>query len=71
MRIWLQEIRNKKNISQRDIANKVGISRVTYTSYELGSRNPSVDVAKRIADELGFNWTLFFDNECNEKKQVT
>ncbi|AQP59501.1 helix-turn-helix transcriptional regulator [Listeria monocytogenes] len=61
MRIWLQEIRNKKNISQRDIANKVGISRVTYTSYELGSRNPSVDVAKRIADELGFNWTLFFD----------
>ncbi|EAF5440083.1 helix-turn-helix transcriptional regulator [Listeria monocytogenes] len=71
MRIWLQEIRNKKNISQRDIANKVGISRVTYTSYELGSRNPSVDVAKRIADELGFNWTLFFDTECNEKKQVT
>ncbi|EAF6665850.1 XRE family transcriptional regulator [Listeria monocytogenes] len=61
MRIWLQEIRNKKNISQRDIANKVGISRATYTSYELGSRNPSVDVAKRIADELGFNWTLFFD----------
>ncbi|MBC6312025.1 helix-turn-helix transcriptional regulator [Listeria immobilis] len=71
MRIWLQEIRTKNNKSQKDVANKVGISRVTYTSYELGSRNPSVEVAKKIGKELGFNWTLFFGNECNEKKHVT
>lgn len=71
MRIWLQVIRKKNNKSQNDIAKEVGISRVTYTSYELGSRNPSVEVAKRIGKELGFKWTLFFETKCNEKKHVT
>jgi len=28
-----------------------------------GKANPSVDVAKRIADVLGFDWTLFFEDD--------
>ncbi|EAC7181333.1 XRE family transcriptional regulator [Listeria monocytogenes] len=62
MRKWLQEIRNANNISQNEIAKKIGVNRVTYTSYELGSRNPSVEVAKKIGKEFGFDWTLFFDS---------
>ncbi|MEC1479212.1 MULTISPECIES: helix-turn-helix transcriptional regulator [Bacillus] len=67
MRKWLIEHRGKQ--SQETIAKKVCISRGAYANIELGKRNPSVQVAKRIADELGFNWTIFFENDCVDTKQ--
>jgi len=30
---------------------------------ELGERQPSVKVAKKIASVLGFDWTLFYQDE--------
>ncbi|MNW70944.1 hypothetical protein D3C74_504980 [compost metagenome] len=33
---------------------------------EAGNRNPSVPLAKRIAAELGFSWTIFFADQGNE-----
>jgi len=67
LRKWLIEKRG--NQSQETIAKKVCISRGAYANIELGKRNPSVQVAKRIADELEFNWTIFFDNDCFETTQ--
>jgi DNA-binding XRE family transcriptional regulator len=31
---------------------------------EGGHRNPSVDVAKKIAAVLGFDWIRFYDDEA-------
>ncbi|NPC91183.1 helix-turn-helix transcriptional regulator [Bacillus sp. WMMC1349] len=67
MRKWLIEHRGKR--SQETIAKKTGISRGAYANIELGKRNPSVQVAKRIARELNFNWTIFFDENVVETKQ--
>ncbi|TWJ84308.1 hypothetical protein CHCC20496_4310 [Bacillus licheniformis] len=64
MRKWLIEHRGKR--SQETIAKKAGISRGAYANIELGKRNPSVQVAKRIADELDFDWTIFFDENVVE-----
>jgi transcriptional regulator with XRE-family HTH domain len=53
-------------MTHEDVAERAGIQRPYYTMIENGTRNPSVEVAKRIAKVMGFNWTLFFENEGSE-----
>jgi putative transcriptional regulator len=63
-RQWLVNYRGEK--TQEDVAENSGIHRGHYSLIETGERTPSVPVAKRIASYLGFNWTLFFEQECVE-----
>lgn len=65
-RNWLLDYRVNKELTQEDVAKDAGISRTTYAMIETGNRNPSVQVAKRIASTLGFDWTLFFENQIHE-----
>ena len=58
MRDWLVEIRGKR--SQQKVADQIGIAQSTYASLETGVRNPSVKMAKRIAEVMHFEWTRFF-----------
>lgn len=64
-RHWLYHIRKTKALTQREVANACGIKRQYYGMIENGA-SPSVDVAKKIAAFLGFDWTLFYENEGNE-----
>lgn len=57
----LKKIREEKNLTQDEIARKIGINRCSYTNIENGMRRPSVDVAKKIGKELGFAWAQLFD----------
>ena len=59
MRDWLVEIRGPK--SQYKVAEEIGIAQSTYASIETGSRRPSVEMAKRIAKAMGFEWTRFYE----------
>lgn len=64
-REWLKEIREAQGLTQQDVADRAGIHRATYGQFEQGIRNPSVPTAKSISKVLGFNWTIFFDeNGC-------
>lgn len=38
---------------------------------ELGERRPSVEVAKKIAAVLGFDWTRFYEDEDEITKTGT
>lgn len=62
IRRWLRSIRIKKGMSQKEIAEMVGIAQPSYWKIECGQCNPSVDTAKRIASVLNFDWTKFFDD---------
>ncbi|WLR50071.1 helix-turn-helix transcriptional regulator [Bacillus tianshenii] len=70
-RNWLVNLRKEKGYTQEVVSEKVGIERPYYTQIETGSRRPSVQVAQKIAQELNFDWTIFFANECSEKRQDT
>lgn len=63
MREWLKEIRTAAGYSTYKAAKLAGISQSYYASIENGARgNPlNVDVAKKIADALNFEWTRFYD----------
>ena len=49
----LRKLRKKENIFQEELAKKVGVTQ-SYLSYvEKGYKTPSLEVTKRLADELG------------------
>ncbi len=48
----LKEIRIEKNIKQDDIAEAVGSCRRSISRIERGERNPSLEMAIRIANYL-------------------
>ena len=63
VRQWLKELRQRNNLTQEQLAKMVGISRTMITEIENGKANPSVEVAKKIAAVLGFDWTRFYEDE--------
>lgn len=69
MRKWLKEIRDGKGLTQEQVAILAGISRSHYTSIEIGTKTPSVEVAKNIAKALKFDWTIFFESQCSLREQ--
>lgn len=64
-RAWLKEYRNKKGLTQLEVAEKADIKRPYYTMIETGQRKPSVAAAKSIGSALDFDWTIFFEEEGN------
>ena len=49
----LKSIRMEKGFSQKEIAEKLGVSQPSYAQYEPGKRNPKAETIKKIADALG------------------
>lgn len=64
---WLKEKRVSKGYTQESLANKAGIAKTTYASYEQGQRNPSIENAKVLGSLLDIPWTLFFADRVREK----
>lgn len=62
-RKWLNSIRESKNMTHESVAEKSGISRAYYTRIENGEYNVPVDTAKKIAEALEFDWTMFYKEE--------
>ncbi len=58
---WLKSVRKSKGMTGVEVATATGITQQSYSYIENGRRRPSVDVAKRIAEVLGFEWTRFFE----------
>lgn len=69
MRDWLKKYRLQRHLTQEETAKLSGISRSYYTHIEHGTKTPTVDVAKKIAKALKFEWTIFFENNCSLKEQ--
>lgn len=62
---WILELRKAKGMTQEEVANATDVERASYSNIENGKRRPSVAVAKRIADVLGFDWTRFFEEPAS------
>ena len=49
----LKAARLQKKLSQKDVAEAIGVAKSTYSLYESGKREPNVKTIKKIADVLG------------------
>ena len=64
MREWLKDIRVEKGFTQQQVADAVGITLQYYYYIEKGDRcrPEKIKHEKKIADVLGFNWVMFFED---------
>lgn len=62
MRGNIRKIRKKKNMTQKDVAEKICISRSYYNQIEKGNRNPSQVVALKIKNVLDCEYEDLFLN---------
>lgn len=59
MRQWLKEAREKLNMSQQDVADKINITRQYYQQIEAGDRQQKMDITlmTKLSDCLGVSIT--------------
>lgn len=57
----LKELRKKVKLTQKELAQKVGITASAISLYEKGDRTPSVDNMCKIADVLGCSPQTIFE----------
>lgn len=67
----LREAREKAGRSQRQIADAVGISPQMISAYEKGTRSPSIDVAAKLANEIGVSLDHLCGIQLSEKSTPT
>lgn len=53
-------LRIKKKYTQKELADKLGVSKGTITSYESGVRTPPIEKLEEMAREFGVDISLFF-----------
>ena len=53
LRKVIKRLRERKKWSQRELAERVGVSQTTIALIESGDREPSLDVLRRLAQALG------------------
>ena len=49
----LRELRKRKGLTQAAVADKMGLTRVAITQYEMGVRTPKIDIAYKLARIYG------------------
>ena len=49
----LAYLRKKKDMSQQELADKIGVSRSTVGMYETGKREPEIDILQKLSDIYG------------------
>lgn len=57
--------RKSLNLSQEEVASRIGVTRQYYNAIENDRRKPSVELAKRLSKVLGVDWTIFFEEKVN------
>ena len=58
--IYIKQRRLERGLTQEEVAKMLGISQVSYGRYELGQREPGLDLIYRIAEALQFDVADFF-----------
>lgn len=46
----IKELRIANNLTQKEVANFIGMSLMAYAHYELGDRQPSLDTVNKLCD---------------------
>ncbi len=68
----LKQLREQNQLSQKDIAEYLGITRQAVASYELAKREPDYDVLKKLADYFGVSVDYILGRaNCKDVNAVT
>lgn len=64
----LKELRDSRNLKQKDISKIIGVSTSYYGMIEQGTRTPILEIAKKVSEFFGISIEeIFFDDTNNDK----
>ena len=66
----LMELRKLNNLSQEEIAEKIGVSRQTLSKYETGESLPDIERCKMLADLFGVSMDDLISYEKNDSDNL-
>ena len=66
----LIELRKLNNLSQEDIAEKIGVSRQTLSKYETGESLPDIERCKKLADLFDVTMDDLISYEKNDSDNL-
>jgi len=61
----IKDARKKAKLTQKEVAQKIGVTSRAYQHYETGRREPRVVHAIRLAKTLGTSVEELFKNDCS------
>jgi len=65
----LKKCRKNLNKTQREVANELEISEISYQNYELGRREPKLDTLNKLADYFDVSVDYLLGRSDNPKCQ--
>lgn len=66
----LRELRKEKRLTQTQVGNYLGITVSAYGNYELGQREPSIDMLLKLADYFGVTVDYLLGRDTNTVTNV-
>lgn len=66
----LRNIRNQKNLSQRQLARLSGVANATISQIEAGKLNPTVSMLKKVLDGIPISLGEFFGDGLELRERV-
>lgn len=68
----LKQLREQSRLSQKDVADYLGITRQAVASYELAKREPDYEILKKLADYFGVSVDYILGrSNCRELNALT
>ena len=61
------DARKQQNLTQKELSQRTGITQADISRIENGTRNPSLDMIKRLASGMGMRLKLEFIPETQKK----
>lgn len=66
-----RRVRKEKKMSQRDVAERMGVSHQSYQQYEAGTRQPKMSTISRIAEAMDVDPIVFLDDDMLESMELS
>lgn len=58
----IREARVKAGLTQKDVADCLGVTYQSFAQYERGTRNPKISTLKKISEAIGVDYHVFIDD---------
>ena len=67
---FISQKRKEKNLTQEQLAEKLGVSNKTVSKWETGKCMPDYSVLRNLCEELGITVAELMDGEATDEKSV-
>lgn len=66
----IKKLRSEKNLTQKQLAEEIGVSKSTVAMWETGDRKPSRELLEQVADYFNVDMDYLYGRTCIRKARL-